>query len=205
LNSQGDLVTSQGYILQGLSNGSAAYAATTDANGNLVYTQTPTAPSTVGNMQVNFNISIGSGLTNSTNGAYTDAQVTAGAPTLENFTIDHSGNLVETLSNGDTFDRGQVLLQNFQDPSALVNAGNNLYSNTAAAGPVGGSGLSASNNTAGTNGLGSIEVGTLESSNVDLTQEFANLIVAQRSFQAASRVITTSDSILDEIIHLKQS
>jgi flagellar hook protein FlgE len=204
LNSQGYLVTSQGYELMGLSNGSAAYSATTDANGNLVYTQTPTAPTTLGPIQVNFNISIGNGLTNNTAGAYTDAQVTAGAPTLENFTVNQSGNVVETLSNGDTFDRGQVLLQNFEDPSALVAEGNNLYGNTDAAGPIGGAALTAASNTAGTNGLGNIEVGTLEGSNVDLTQEFANLITAQRSFQAASRVITTSDTILDEIIHLKQ-
>jgi flagellar hook protein FlgE len=112
--------------------------------------------------------------------------------------------VVETLSNGDTFDRGQVLLQNFEDPSALVAEGNNLYGNIDSAGPIGGASLSAANNTAGSSGLGNIQVGTLEGSNVDLTQEFANLITAQRSFQAASRVITTSDSILDEIIHLKQ-
>jgi flagellar hook protein FlgE len=205
LNDQGFLVTSQGYRLQGLANGSASYAATANANGELVYTQTATAPSTLGDIQVNFNISIGNGLTNNTGGTFTDAQVTAQAPSMVNFTVDTSGNLVENLSNGDTVNRGQILLENFQDPSALVSEGDNLYGNTAAAAPIGGTALSAGNNTAGTNGLGNIEVGTLEGSNVDLTQEFANLITAQRSFQAASRVITTSDSILDEIIHLKQS
>jgi flagellar hook protein FlgE len=204
LDSQGYLVTSQGYRLQGLSNGSAAYTATTNANGALVFTQTPTAPTTVGDVQVNFNIAIGSGLTNSTGGAYTDAQVTAAAPSMVNFTVDQSGNVVETLSNGDTFTRGQVLLQAFQDPNGLVSEGDNLYGNIGAAGPIGGTALSAANNTAGSTGLGNIQVGTLEGSNVDLTQEFANLITAQRSFQAASRVITTSDTVLDEIIHLKQ-
>ena len=205
LDDQGYLVTSQGFRLQGLSNGAAAYSATTDANGALVYTQTATAPTTVGDIKIDFNIGIGNGLTNNTGGAFTDAQVTAGAPALENFTVDQSGNIVESLSNGDTLDRGQVLMQNFQDPNALVREGNNLYGNTDAAGPSGGPGLSAANNVPGANGLGSIEVGTLEGSNVDLSQEFANLITTQRSFQAASRVITTSDSILDEIIHLKQS
>ena len=205
LDSQGYLVTSQGYRLQGLVGGGATYAATTDANGALVYTQTAVAPSSLGDVQVNFKLAIGGGLTNGTGGAYTDAQVQAGAPTMQNFTVDKSGNVVETLSNGDTVNQGQVLLQGFQDPSALVQEGDNLYGNIDAAGPVGGTGLSAANNTAGSNGLGSIQVGTLEGSNVDLTQEFANLITAQRSFQAASRVITTSDTILDEIIHLKQS
>jgi len=205
LDSQGYLVTSQGYRLQGLNNGSASYTATVDANGALVYTQTPTAPSTLGDVQINFNISIGNGLTNNTGGAFTDAQVTAGAPAMNNFTVDQSGNIVESLSNGDTLDRGQVLLQNFSDPNALTRLGNNLYGNTDAAGPEGGAGMTGANNSPGTNGLGSIEVGTLEGSNVDLSQEFANLITTQRSFQAASRVITTSDSVLDEIIHLKQS
>ena len=205
LDDQGYLVTSQGYRLQGLSNGSASYAATTDANGDLVYTQTATPPSALGDVQINFNIGIGNGLTNNTAGAFTDAQVTADAPSMVNFTVDTSGSIVENLSNGDTVTRGQVLLQSFQDPSALVSEGDNLYGNASAAGPVGGTALSAGNNTAGTNGLGNIEVGTLEGSNVDLTQEFANLITAQRSFQAASRVITTSDTVLDEIIHLKQS
>jgi flagellar hook protein FlgE len=204
LDSQGYLVTSQGYRVQGLSDGSASYSATVNANGALVYTQTPTAPSTVGDLQVNFNISIGNGLTNNTAGAFTDAQVSANAPAMTNFTVDQSGNVVETLSNGDTFVRGQVLTKNFSDQNALTRLGNNLYGNQDAAGPQGGVGLSAANNTAGTNGLGNIEVGTLEGSNVDLSQEFANLITAQRSFQAASRVITTSDSVLDEIIHLKQ-
>jgi len=205
LDSQGYLVTSQGYRVQGLSDGSASYTATVDANGSLVYTQKATAPATVGDIQVNFNISIGNGLTNNTGGAFTDAQVTAGAPAMKNFTVDQSGNIVESLSNGDTFDRGTVLLQNFSDPNALTRLGNNLYGNTDAAGPEGGAGMSGANNTPGSNGLGSIEVGTLEGSNVDLSQEFANLITTQRSFQAASRVITTSDSVLDEIIHLKQS
>jgi flagellar hook protein FlgE len=205
LDSQGYLVTPQGYRLQGLTGGTASYSATTDANGALVYTQTATPPTALGDIQVGFNMSIGSGLTNNTGGAFTDAQVTADAPSMNNFTVGSNGSVIETLSNGDTVTSGQVLLQSFEDPNALVNDGNNLYSNIEAAGPNGGTTtISGANNTAGTNGLGSIEVGTLESSNVDLTQEFANLISAQRSFQAASRVITTSDTILEEITHLKQ-
>jgi flagellar hook protein FlgE len=204
LDSQGYMVTSQGYRLQGLTGGTATYVASVNASGALVYTQTPVPATTVGDIKVNFSLAVGSGLTNSTGGAYTDAQVTASAPSMQNFTVDQTGNIVGSLSNGDTVNLGQVLMENFQDPNALTREGNNLYGNTGAAGPVGGPGLSSANNTAGTNGLGSIEVGTLEGSNVDLSTEFANLITAQRSFQAASRVITTSDSILDEIIHLKQ-
>ena len=57
---------------------------------------------------------------------------------------------------------------------------------------------------AGTNGFGTMESGTLELSNVDLTEEFANMITAQRSFQASSRVVTMSDSVLEEIVNLKR-
>ena len=55
----------------------------------------------------------------------------------------------------------------------------------------------------GANGLGTIQSGTLELSNVDLTDQFANLISTQRSFQAASRLITVSDTVLDDIVNLK--
>ena len=59
-------------------------------------------------------------------------------------------------------------------------------------------------NKPGSNGLGSIQAGTLELSNVDLTDQFANLITTQRSFQAASRLVTVSDSVLEDIVNLKQ-
>lgn len=202
LDDSGYLVTSDGMRVQGLSDGSATYNAT-DVSGALSYTQTATAPAAVGDIKIDFEIGIGNGLTNSTGGAFTDAQVAAAAPTMQNYTVDQSGNVVISLSNGDSMVRGKVLLQNFTDPSALVREGNNLFSNSQAAGPVGGLSLSAANNSANSNGLGQIQVGTLEQSNVDLTAEFADLITVQRSFQAGSRVITVSDSILEEVINLK--
>ena len=125
---------------------------------------------------------------------------------LQSVSIDNQGNFVETYSDGSTAITNVVLLQNYNNPSALTNVGNNLYSNLAAAGPIGGStALSAANNTAGANGLGSIQSGALEGSNVDLTTQFANLITTQRSFEAASRLITVSDTILGDIVDLKRS
>ena len=124
---------------------------------------------------------------------------------LQSLNIDNQGNFVETYSDGSTATTNAVLLQNYNNPAALENVGNNLYSNMAAAGPIGGSALSAANNTAGTGGLGSIQAGALEGSNVDLTQQFSNLITTQRSFEAASRLITVSDTILDDIVNLKRS
>lgn len=127
---------------------------------------------------------------------------------LQSVTIDKGGNVVEFYSDGTSATTNQVLVQGFTDPSALVKEGNNLYSGLIAAGPVGAaansSALQVVVNSPGTNGLGSIQSGTLELSNVDLTDQFANLITTQRSFQAASRLVTVSDSVLEDIVNLKQ-
>src|SRR5580658_10046731 len=114
---------------------------------------------------------------------------------LQSIAVDNQGNFVETYSDGSTATTNVVLLQNYDNPQALENVGNNLYTNMSAAGPIGGSGLSAANNTAGTGGLGNIQAGAIEGSNVDLTQQFSDLITTQRSFEAASRLITVSDTI----------
>jgi len=123
---------------------------------------------------------------------------------LQSFSFDGQGKLVEYYSDGTNAATNQVLLQSFRDPSALQRAGDNLFTGFTAAGPIGGATLSASNNAPGSNGLGKIEAGTLELSNVDLTEQFANMIAAQRSFQASSRVVTVSDSVLEEIVNLKR-
>ena len=119
--------------------------------------------------------------------------------------MDQGGNVVIGLSNGDTVARGRILLQRFNDSSALTKAGNNLFTGLGAAGPVGGTGLTAANNSAGSNGLGGVEVGALELSNVDLSKEMTDMIVIERSFQAASRVVTVSDTMLQEVVDLKRA
>jgi flagellar hook protein FlgE len=123
---------------------------------------------------------------------------------LQSFAVDGSGNFVESYSDGSSATTNQVLMQNFQNESALTSIAGNLYSNMAQAQPVSGSlTLTAAANTAGTNGLGAVQSGALELSNVDLTNEFANLITTQRSFEAGSRLITVSDTILEDIVNLK--
>ena len=127
----------------------------------------------------------------------------------QSVTIDRSGNVVEFYSDGTSATTNRLLLQNFNDTSALVKEGGNLYSGLIAAGPLGAAAGSsdltaAGANNPGENGLGNIQSGTLELSNVDLTDQFANLITTQRSFQAGSRLITVSDGILEDIVNLKQ-
>ncbi len=122
---------------------------------------------------------------------------------LAAYSITPTGHLKIRLTDSTEYNRGQVLLQSFSDPQALLKEGNNLYSGLAAAGPLGGAD-SPTPAPPSTSGLGEIQAGALESSNVDLTNEFANLITTQRGFQASARIITTSDEILQEVVNLKR-
>ena len=119
--------------------------------------------------------------------------------TVASFSINSQGQVNVALSDGTTFVRGQVLLQNFQDPQALVNQRGNLYSNQASAGPT-----TATPSAPGSNGLGQIQAGYVEISNVDLSSEMANLITAQRGFEANSKIVTTSNEVLQTLVNMKQ-
>lgn len=123
---------------------------------------------------------------------------------LTSFSIDRAGNLVEFYSNGASVTTNKVTLQNYSDPTALIKQGDNLYTGFAAAGVLGPATPTAAANSPGSNGLGAIEAGTLELANVDLTEEFANMITTQRSFQASSRLVTVSDQVLEDIVNLKR-
>jgi flagellar hook protein FlgE len=118
--------------------------------------------------------------------------------TVKSWSVDSSGKISVTLSDNTTFVRGQVLLQNFSNPGALIKQGANLYSSSSAAGPL------AKPTAPGTNGTSTIQSGALELSNVDLTAEMTNMISAERAFQANARVITTSDEIMQEVNGLKR-
>ena len=120
---------------------------------------------------------------------------------LVSWQVDTSGQVNVNLSDGTQFVRGQVLLQNFKDPQALVKEGGNLYSGITAAGPLGGTPKPGS--VPGSGAVGIIQSGALELSNVDLANEFANLIITQRAFQANGRIITTSDEMLQDVVNLK--
>jgi len=136
--------------------------------------------------------------------APTEASVQNEVPKMIGFKFRPGGDLEVSLSDGSSFIGGRVLLMDFRDPTALVREGANLFSGFDAAGAIGGFNLSAANNTPGSYGLGVIQGGSLELSNVDLTEQFAELITTQRSFQAGSRIITVSDDILQEVVNLKR-
>ena len=140
-----------------------------------------------------------------------DTALASGA-TVKSVAIDRKGNVVQFYSDGSNATVGQVLVQKFTQPSSLMSAGDGLYSSLSNAGPEGADHVftdaatvsTAADYTAGSNGAGTIEAQTLELSNVDLTEQFANMITAQRSFQANSRLVTVSDNLLEEIVNLKR-
>lgn len=133
-------------------------------------------------------------------GSNGDIQITAGggSATVDGYTIGTDGTVTVNLSDGTSTSAGQIMLQNYSNPDQLIKMGNNLYTATAGAG-----GLAAAA-APGTNGLGSIESGYLEMSNVDLAGELTSLITAQRAYEANSKVISTSDQILQTLVNLKQ-
>ncbi len=124
---------------------------------------------------------------------------------LTSFSIDNSGTITgifydPTATPPTTTARkiGQLQVAVFANPAGLTKDGGNYYSasNNSGAPTIG---------VAGSNGAGEVIPGALEMSNVDLSQEFTDMIVTQRGFQANSRVITVSDSLLEELINLKRS
>ncbi|MGQ0646109.1 MAG: flagellar hook protein FlgE [Gemmatimonadaceae bacterium] len=116
---------------------------------------------------------------------------------LENFSIDRTGLITGAFTNGTNVILGQIVLSDFNNPGGLLRVGDNMY---AVSGNSGGAVLGFA-----LEGIQStLTSGALEMSNVDLAQEFTNMIVTQRGFQANSRVITNSDEMLQELVNLKR-
>ena len=162
VNSSGQLVTSNGYIVQGYTDNSL---------------------STLGNVTIN--------ITGSTSTA-----------AVSSYTIDSQGQITVTQADGTAFVCGQVLLANVAAPQMLTNEGSNLYGNLAGANGGTAPTLAA---PGGTTGVGNVQAGSLESSNVDLSTEMANLITAQQAFDASSKMISTSNEVLETVVNMKSN
>lgn len=120
-----------------------------------------------------------------------------GAGNLQGVDVSSDGVITGTYSNGQLIPLYRVALANFQNNQGLQKEGNSLYRQTRD------SGL-ATTNIPGTNGLGSISPNSLEESNVDIATEFVKMITTQRGFEANSKIITTTDQMLADLINLKQ-
>ena len=116
---------------------------------------------------------------------------------LTSYAIGQKGEVEGVFSNGRTKILGQIATSIFANPAGLVKMGGNLYRSSANSGD-------AQVNKPGTGGNGGLQPGALEMSNVDLGKEFTNMIVTQRGFQANSRVISTTDQMLEELVNLKR-
>ena len=117
---------------------------------------------------------------------------------LNDVSIDETGKLYGVYTNGETKLLGQISVATFENPMALEALGNSVYTTTQNSGYFDGIGTSVDENG------GKISQGVLEMSNVDLSAEFTDMITTQRGFQANSRIITTSDSMLEELVNLKR-
>ncbi|MCM1268458.1 MAG: flagellar hook-basal body complex protein, partial [Bacteroidales bacterium] len=113
--------------------------------------------------------------------------------------VGQDGKIRASYDNGMTKLLGQIAVAKFANAAGLAKAGNNLYSTTMNSGDFDGIGIDITSD-----GEGSMESGVLEMSNVDLAGEFTEMITTQRGFQANSRIITTSDSMLEELVNLKR-
>lgn len=117
---------------------------------------------------------------------------------LKGFSIESNGMIYASYTNGQTKLLGQIAVAEFSNPSGLQKEGENLYSATLNSGDFNGQGVDI------THSEGAMTAGQLEMSNVDLSSEFTEMITTQRGFQANSRIITVSDTMIEELVNLKR-
>ncbi|HHW19408.1 MAG TPA: flagellar hook protein FlgE [Firmicutes bacterium] len=178
-------------------------------SGTLQFDSSGALSSTAGSTQVSFNPTTGASpvtidmdfksVTQVAGPTTIETGVVDGWPTgtLESFTFDSTGTISGFYSNGMNRVLGQIALANFPNPGGLQKAGKSLFveSNNSGDPDIG---------IAGTSGRGTIAPSSLEMSNVDLAEEFTQMIITQRGFQANSRIITVSDELLQELVNLKR-
>ncbi len=116
---------------------------------------------------------------------------------IDNISIDSAGQIIASFGAGQSVTVGQIAMANFNNPKGLQKLGSNRFGESQAAGV-------ANIGVAGTGGRGTIVGNALESSNVDMAQEFTKMILAQRGYQANARSITTADEVLVETLNLKR-
>src|SRR5579884_418864 len=171
-----------------------------DAKGNLLNTKSQSVTVTPASGATPFDITINFGsLTQLAGDSSVAATTQDGFPvgTLQTFSISAEGLITGVFSNGQTRTLGQIAMANFSNPAGLEKLGQNLFKDSSNSGlaQVGQPNVS---------GRGKISTGFVEMSNVDLSNEFTNLIITQRGFQANTRIITIVDDLLQDVINLKR-
>jgi len=176
-------------------NGSLASFTYPGGGANITLTPATGAP---------FNVAINAGTVNGINGmvgfanpsnAVISAQDGFAAGDLVNISVDSHGVISGFFTNGVTRSLAQVALASFNNPSGLTDSGNNTWTESANSGQ-------AVVGFSGTTSASTIAPASLETSNVDISQEFTDMIITQRGFQANARVITTADEMLNDIVNI---
>ena len=179
---------------------------TFDANGQVSTTTPPavttaaTVPGSAGSttpIPITFDFTKMTQLTATTSATVTSQDGLAAGSVTEVYVSPNDGGVLLVYSNGLSERVGQVALARFTNPSGLMQSEGTTFIEGLNSGD-------AQIGAAASGGRGTIASSHLEASNVDMAQEFTNMILAQRGFQASSRVITTSDEILQELVNLKR-
>ena len=208
LSISGPSITTAGGVIQDpVASANATGALSFDANGNLVSPATNVSGITfaglsdgASSMNMTWDLFGTNGTGNvsqvdetSSVSNYTGDGYASG--TYSGFTIGSDGTVTATFSNGQNLNVGQLALGNVANLQGLTALGNGDYRTTLASG-------TASIGTSGTAGLGTMEDGALEASNVNISAEFSDLIIAQRAFEANSKTVTTFDTVTQDTINM---
>lgn len=201
LDNEGNLLTSKGYRVLGFAMETTDPQQNTkidniDDNGNVLYVESNNSTKAIDDKLVSLKIP---DKVTKIDKAGQETQVA-----VKSFNISSDGLITGVLETGEITALGQIAMSSFKNEVGLTEIGNNMYE------PSGSSGAaiisSGKNSTAGRNssGYGDILQGYLEMSGVDMAEQFTDMIVATKAFQAAGKTITTGDEILSEIINLKR-
>lgn len=124
---------------------------------------------------------------------------------IKNFSVDKNGTINAVLASNEVVVIGQIAMASFKNPAGLTKEGKNMYSTSASSGEaLYRNGAGADKDKTNEKAYGDIIQGRLEMSNVDLAEQFTEMIVASRAFQANGKIITTGDEILQDLVNLKR-
>lgn len=208
LDSQGNLLTTDGYRVMGyaVNNGTAGALNSVDYNGSVATINFVDANDAANPPKANEATLVPLVIPDS---VVTSPAVPGPPPVpattmrIQSFSIGKDGTISAVLENGSVSVLGQIAMSSFKNPAGLTKLGKNLYSESANSGVATiRSGLASANDNS--KGYGDALQGMLEMSNVDLAEQFTDMIVSSRAFQANTKTITTGDEILQDILNLKR-
>ena len=201
LDNEGNLLTSKGYRVLGFAMETTDPQQNTkidniDDNGNVLYVESNNSTKAIDDKLVSLKIP--------DKVTKIDAQGTRTDVAVKSFNISADGLITGVLETGEITALGQIAMSSFKNEVGLTDIGNNMYEPSGSSGAAIISSGKNSPTNRNSSGYGDILQGYLEMSGVDMAEQFTDMIVATKAFQAAGKTITTGDEILSEIINLKR-